>query len=293
MLLCPKLMNTLTNSGRFSMCKKIRKNKDILRSRLKKRIFVLLVLTFVIMSIITQWIDRRTYMIEMKEPIIVEFPLRGEWLSPNTPGTKIPSHGTNQLGTRYAYDFIQVDWERTGYPAYRVSLPQYLLFGVPLNEYYCWGQEIYAPCDGIVVQAEDGYEERSRTNLFSDLSNAYKNAHYFDPAKDDVQSVAGNYVIIEYGENIYAALVHLQTGSIQVSVGQSVKKGDVIGRVGHSGNSFAPHLHFQLMDSCDITTANGLPCAFEQYEVFQDGEWKTVTNGIPTSKDRIRFQKSN
>ena len=167
-------MNTLTNSGRFSMCKKIQKSKDILRSRLKKRIFVLLGLTFVIMSIFTQWIDRRTYMIEMKEPIIVEFPLRGEWLSPNTPGTKIPSHGTNQLGTRYAYDFIQVDWERTGYPAYRVSLPQYLLFGVPLNEYYCWGQEIYAPCDGIVVQAEDGYEERSRTNLFSDLANAYK-----------------------------------------------------------------------------------------------------------------------
>lgn len=275
------------------MCKRIRKNKDILRLRLKKRILVLLGLTFVIMSIFTQWIDRRTYMIEMKEPIIVEFPLRGEWLSPNTPGTKIPSHGTNQLGTRYAYDFIQVDWERTGYPAYRVSLPQYLLFGVPLNEYYCWGQEIYAPCDGIVVQAEDGYEERSRTNLFSDLSNAYKNAHYFDPAKDDIQSVAGNYIIIEYGENIYAALVHLQTGSIQVSVGQSVKKGDVVGRVGHSGNSFAPHLHFQLMDSCDITTANGLPCAFEQYEVFQDGEWKTVTNGIPTSKDRIRFQKPN
>ncbi len=108
-----------------------------------------------------------------------------------------------------------------------------------------------------------------------------------------MQSVAGNYVIIECGENIYAALVHLQTGSIQVSVGQSVKKGDVIGRVGHSGNSFAPHLHFQLMDSCDIKTANGLPCAFEEYEIFQEGEWQTVTNGIPTTKDRIRFLKSN
>lgn len=286
-------MNTLMNLGKFSMRKKMRKGKDVQRSWLKKRIFALLGLVFIVMSVFTQWIDRRTYMIEMKEPIIVAFPLRGEWLSPNTPGTKIPSHGTNQLGTRYAYDFIQVDWERTGYPAYRVSLPQYLLFGVPLNEYYCWGQEVYAPCDGIIVQAEDGYEERARTNLFSDLTNAYKNAHYFDPAKDDVQSVAGNYIIIECGDSIFAALVHLQTGSIQVSVGQSVKKGDVIGRVGHSGNSFAPHLHFQLMDSCDITTANGLPCAFEQYEIFQDGKWETVVNGIPTNKDRIRFQKTN
>ena len=233
--------------------------------------------------------DRSDEMLEAREPIIVEFPLRGEWLSPNTPGTKIPSHGTDQLGTRYAYDFIQVDWERKGLPAYRVSLPQYLLFGVPLNEYYCWGQEVYAPCDGIIVQAEDGYKERERTNLLSDMSYAYKNAHYFDPKKDDIQSVAGNYIIMKCGDQVYAALVHLQTGSIQVSVGQSVKKGEVIGRVGHSGNSFAPHLHFQLMDSSDITTANGLPCAFEQYEVFQDGKWKKVVNGIPTDKDRIRF----
>ena len=118
-----------------------------------------------------------------------------------------------------------------------------------------------------------------------------RNAH--EPAKDDVRSVAGNYIIIEYADNIYAALVHLQTGSIQVSVGQTVKKGDFIGRVGHSGNSFAPHLHFQLMDSCDISVANGLPCAFEEYEIFQDGEWKAMTNSIPTNKDRIRFLKYN
>jgi len=233
--------------------------------------------------------DWRNEMIETLEPIIVEFPLRGEWLSPNSPGIKIPSHGTDQLGTRYAYDFIQVDWKRKGLPAYGVSLAQYLLFGVSLNEYYCWGQDVYAPCDGIIIQAQDGYEERIRTNFWSDMANAYKNARFFDPRKDDIQSVAGNYIIMECGESVYAALVHLQTGSIHVSVGQRVKKGEVIGRVGHSGNSFAPHLHFQLMDSSDITTANGLPCAFEQYEVFQKGEWEKVVNGIPTNKDRIRF----
>jgi murein DD-endopeptidase MepM/ murein hydrolase activator NlpD len=97
---------------------------------------------------------------------------------------------------------------------------------------------------------------------------------------------------MECGENIYAALCHLQTGSIQVTVGQSVKKGEVIGRVGHSGNSFGPHLHFQLMDSSDIATAKGLPCAFEKYEVFQNGEWQEVINDIPTDKDRIRFNTS-
>ncbi|MEH2950514.1 MULTISPECIES: M23 family metallopeptidase [Sporofaciens] len=277
---------------------------ELAMSRRYKNLFIMLkkcilkhkkitICIFVIMLIFfnsaKKWIDRRNAMLEMYEPIIVEFPLRGEWLSPNTPGTKVPSHGTNQLGTRYAYDFIQVDWNRIGTPAYRVGVMQYLFSGVKLSDYYCWGQEVYSPCDGIVVGAEDGYAENEKTNLLADMSNAYKNAHYFDPEKDDIQSVAGNYVIIKYSENVYAALCHLQTGSIQVSVGQMIKKGEVIGRVGHSGNSFAPHLHFQLMDSSDISVANGVPCAFEQYEIFRDNEWQIIENGIPTDKDRIRF----
>lgn len=230
-------------------------------------------------------------MIDGREPIIVEFPLRGEWYAPNTPGTKIPSHGTNRFGTRYAYDFVQVDWKRKGWPAYRTSFAKYLFLGVPIEEYYCWGQEIYAPCDGVITQAEDGYTERPKTKLFSDMVNAYKNAKHFNPKKDDVQSVAGNYIIMECADNVYAAIVHLQTGSIQVTVGQHVKKGACIGRVGHSGNSFAPHLHFQLMDSDDIAIAKGLPVAFEQYEIYEDHTWKKVRNGVPTNKDRIRFSK--
>ncbi|MEY8334594.1 M23 family metallopeptidase [Lachnospiraceae bacterium 47-T17] len=261
--------------------------KHILKN--KKIAICILVIVLIFSNSVKKWIDRRNAMLEMYEPIIVQFPLRGEWLSPNTPGTKVPSHGTNQLGTRYAYDFIQVDWNRMGTPAYRVGVMQYLFSGVKLSDYYCWGQEVYSPCDGIVVVAEDGYAENEKTNLLADMSNAYKNAHYFDPEKDDIQSVAGNYVIIKYSENVYAALCHLQTGSVQVSVGQMIKKGEVIGRVGHSGNSFAPHLHFQLMDSGDITVANGVPCAFEQYEIFQDNEWQIIENGIPTDKDRIRF----
>ena len=261
--------------------------KHILKN--KKIAICILVIVLIFSNSVKKWIDRRNAMLEMYEPIIVQFPLRGEWLSPNTPGTKVPSHGTNQLGTRYAYDFIQVDWNRMGTPAYRVGVMQYLFSGVKLSDYYCWGQEVYSPCDGIVVVAEDGYAENEKTNLPADMSNAYKNAHYFDPEKDDIQSVAGNYVIIKYSENVYAALCHLQTGSVQVSVGQMIKKGEVIGRVGHSGNSFAPHLHFQLMDSSDISVANGVPCAFEQYEIFRDNEWQIIENGIPTDKDRIRF----
>lgn len=226
---------------------------------------------------------------EFEDAISVGFPLNGEWMAPNTPGKKIPSHGTDQLGERYAIDFLQVDWERKGRPFYKTSPMRYLLIGVPLAMCYCWGQPIYAPFDGEVVAAEDGYKERKRVHLVSDLFVVLKNAFTFNPKKDGLQPVAGNYVIIKYAEHLYAAFAHLQTGSLAVSVGQRVQKGDIIGKVGHSGNSTAPHLHFQLMDRLDMLNAKGVPCVFDQYEILQNGQWEKVVDGIPTDQDRIRF----
>lgn len=225
----------------------------------------------------------------MSHPIIVSFPLKGEWHVPHTPGTKIPSYGTDRFGTRYAYDFIQVDWSKKGLPAYRQGFLRYLLFGMPLTDYYCWGQPVYAPFDGVVVEARDGYLERSKTHIVIDFYYAWKNNYFFNLQSRNVQEIAENFIIIRSMNNVYAALVHLQTGSIRVSVGQKLKKGEHIGNVGHSGNSFALHLHFQLMDSADLSKANGLLCSFEEYELFQNGEWIKKRNGIPTSKDRIRF----
>lgn len=225
----------------------------------------------------------------LEDPVIIEFPLRGEWMAPNTPGKKIPSHGTDQLGERYAFDFLQVDWTRKGRPFYDTSWLQYLFFGVPLNKCYCWGKEVYAPCDGEIIKAEGGYKERTRVHLASDLFIALRNAYTFNPEKNGIQSVAGNYIIMKCNNNVYAAFAHLQMGSITVSVGQSVKKGHILGKVGHSGNSIAPHLHFQLMDSSNLLSAKGIPCAFEQYDLFQDGEWKTVHKEVPSDKDRIRY----
>jgi murein DD-endopeptidase MepM/ murein hydrolase activator NlpD len=62
----------------------------------------------------------------------------------------------------------------------------------------------------------------------------------------------------------------------------------VIGRVGHTGNSTAPQLHFQLMDSADPLRATGVPCAFAEYLVQRDGGWERVEGGIPGRGERIR-----
>lgn len=161
--------------------------------------------------------------------------------------------------------------------------------GVAVEDYYCWDAPVYAPCDGLVVVAKDGWLERPRTNLRVDVRNAYRNATRFNPRCDDVRMIAGNYVIIQYAERVFAALCHLRMGSVAVASGQRVNTGELLGRVGHSGNSYMPHLHFQLMDHLDIALSHGLPCVFATYEVWRNGAWQCAENAMPRRKERIRF----
>lgn len=109
----------MNRNSKSVSCNQRRKMNRVIRT------ITILLLTIITLAAFRELQNDRRIMNEMKNPIIMGFPLRGEWLSPNTPGTKIPSHGTNQLGTRYAYDFIQVDWKRFGLPAYRGSLAQW------------------------------------------------------------------------------------------------------------------------------------------------------------------------
>jgi murein DD-endopeptidase MepM/ murein hydrolase activator NlpD len=164
--------------------------------------------------------------------------------------------------------------------------------GMPLSEWYGWGQNVYAPCNGKIIMAKDGLKERQRLHLLTDLFVVLRNAFFFNPAKHDLQRLAGNYIIMQT-ENAFAFFAHFQLNSICVTEGQEVKAGELIGRVGHSGNSTAPHLHFHLMDSADLHTAKGVPCAFKRYERFQDGVWEVRNNDIPTTQDRVRgFSRS-
>jgi len=227
---------------------------------------------------------------ELENPKIIQFPLKGEWLAPNTPGKQIPSHGTDMLGQRYAYDFIRLNWDKKGNKFFNSSALKYYLLGIPLKDCLGWGEEIYAPVDGKIIKVKDGYPERKRVNFFTDMFIALKNSFTFNPEKHDIKRVVGNYIIMELEKDVYALFAHLQNNSIKVSEGQEIKRGQILGKLGHSGNSTAPHLHFQLMDSHDLINSKGIPCAFEEYEKYDEKErtWKTIKNGIPNDKDRIR-----
>lgn len=222
---------------------------------------------------------------ELSNAVVVEFPLRGEgWVAVNSPADRIPSHGTNILGQRFAYDFLITD-RRPRLHYHPAGWLRTLLIGVPTRECYAWGAPVHAPFDGLIVRAVDGYAERSRIYPVREALLALRSAFTF--TQERLPSILGNHVIARSGD-VFAAFVHLAPGSLAVREGQLVRAGDVIGRVGHTGNSTTPHLHFQLLDSADPTVASGVPCAFRAYEVFRAGGWQRVSNGIPGKTDRIR-----
>lgn len=224
----------------------------------------------------------------MLTPAIVDFPLRGVWIAPNTPGTRIPSHGTDAFGERYAYDFVGIDPQRRDRRFYRASLLRYLIFGVSLKDCFGWGMPIYAANDGVVLQAEDGWPERDPVHPVQDINILLKNTRAYKTNQlTDLRILTGNFILVE-SQTGYVVYAHAQTGSIRVSVGERVVAGQQLANVGHSGNSTAPHLHFHLMDQPDPWKAQGIPYAFREYEVYQAGAWHPVRNGIPKASEPIR-----
>lgn len=215
---------------------------------------------------------------------VVEFPLRGEWTAINTPAYRIPSHGTDMLGQRYAFDFIRISRKPMHYLSSKNVL-FHMFSHVPVTDCFGWAQPVYSPCDGEVVEAHDGWPDIMELNSLRDSYNLVFHPPRINP--DDMRSVAGNHVIIR-SERFSVLLAHLRNGSVKVAEGRHLKTGDLIGEVGNSGNTTGPHLHFQLMRGDDPFTAKGLPCRFKAYERYNK-EWETVTNGIPGRLERIRY----
>ena len=218
--------------------------------------------------------------------VVVEFPLRGEWVAVRTPAHKVPSHGTELFGQRYAFDFVRPD-ERKGLHLQPAGTVRSFLLGARTRDYYGWGQPVHAAFDGRVVAAVDGVPERARVQVVREAAVALRTTVGFDPARSGFEPVAGNHVIVQ-GAEAFAVFAHLAPGTVSLATGQEVRVGDLIGRVGHTGNSTAPHLHFQLMDASDPLRAKGVPCAFAEYLALRDGRWERVERGVPGRGQRIR-----
>lgn len=75
-----------------------------------------------------------------------------------------------------------------------------------------------------------------------------------------------------------------------MKVGDRVRRGQVIGLVGNSGNSTAPHLHFHITDGNSPLESEGVPYLLESFEVqTAPGTWEGRQNQLPLQNARVRF----
>ena len=154
----------------------------------------------------------------------------------------LPVNGRVWLAQRYAVDWEQLDAQSRVYAGPSERLESYTIFGKP----------VLAVADAVVVAVTDGLPEQTPGKY---------------PTHISLDDADGNSVILDLGEQRYAMYAHMQPGSIRVHTGESVKLGQVIGLVGNTGNSLAPHLHFQVMDRPSSLASNGLPYEIRDFQI--------------------------
>ncbi len=200
-------------------------------------------------AVATSYLAAPTTVVRRPAPVVAP-PLRGNgWIVGNGCCAQLTSHRAGLLpvngslwqGERFAIDFIQVQ-------------PSGLLGTGPLDQlssYPFFGDEVIAAAAGRVVTVVEDRPETPPGDL---------------PPSTAANS-AGNHVVVAMGHDRYALYAHLQPGSIAVKPGDRVHTGQLLGRLGSSGNSNAPHLHFQLMNGPSPLASEGIPYRFSRFSV--------------------------
>ena len=191
------------------------------------------------------------------DPVVLSFPLRGSWRVENSPANRVPSHGTDALGSSYAIDLVPVDEQGRSAP----RTLRGLLSHEPPEVFVGFGRPVMAPVSGRVETVHDA--EPDHDGRRSQLALVPYMLGQSRRARRGAVGLAGNHVVIAIGANgPFVLLAHLQRGSVQVQPGQLVSVGDPVARCGNSGNSTEPHVHLQVTDTTDWANAHGLPFAF-------------------------------
>lgn len=138
--------------------------------------------------------------------------------------------------------------------------------GTRFEDYYGYGADVLAAADGKVIGTfNDQPEDPTAMQRPGESQEAYFARLQQEQAGRLAKgegALTGNFVMIDHGKSEYSFYAHLQRGSVRVHVGDRVKAGDVIGKLGSSGNSTEPHLHFHVCDSADPLTSAGIPVNF-------------------------------
>ncbi len=84
----------------------------------------------------------------------------------------------------------------------------------------------------------------------------------------------GNFVTIEHSDKTFATYYHLKQNGVAVSVGNTIKRGDLLGYSGNTGYSSGPHLHFAVFTLDNTLKTQTLPVKFKSADVVVDNPQK-------------------
>ncbi len=222
--------------------------------------------------------------VKSNEPVLILPPVQsGTWLLWDGPSNDNPDahrrslhtlDGRTTIAERFAIDLMKIGEDGTlwkGDPSKNES-------------YYGYGEELLAVSDAVVAGTNDGLEDNTPPEIPKGMKRA---------------TASGNYVILDLGQGRYAFYGHIKPGSIMVKTGERVKTGQVIGLIGNSGISDAPHLHFHVIDSNDPFAAEGISYQLETFEIlrpmttseiettlFNDMSWKDLPAKPVTERKR-------
>lgn len=177
--------------------------------------------------------------------------------------TDLPINGKIRVAQRFAIDWIKVNEDGRAF----VGDPN------DLENWFGYNQNVLAVANAQVVLVVDEFEDQVPFILPSQAGTI------------TLEEIDGNNVVLALENGQFAFYAHLKPGSVTVKPGDFVAKGDVIGLLGNTGNTTAPHLHFHIMGTAASLGSNGLPYVFESYNLIgktdEDSFFDAVEDNTP------------
>jgi len=201
-----------------------------------------------------------------EKPIVISPPLAGEkWLAVNVSdnyahrNSFFPLNGQWFVPERWAVDYISLTNDNrvhSGDPENLKSYPGY-------------GQDLLAVKKAKVLKVVDGLDDLEIGKTLQNMS---------------LDNLGGNYVFLDIGDGYGAFYAHIIKDTITVKEGDTVKRGQVLGKLGNSGNSTGPHLHFHIVKGSFPLAAQGVPYIIDEFTVAgQVPSYEIIEKGIDTN----------
>ncbi|QWP78223.1 M23 family metallopeptidase [Lysobacter sp. K5869] len=206
------------------------------------------------------WIDGAALTVSNLAPVSLGPPLAGgAWMAYEGPsnaqshhwGSVVAANGEATIPQRYALDLIGLDAQGRAVRAGAGELAK-----TRHGDWVGYGAPVLAVADGTVRAARDGQPERAPLSPQP------------EPAALSADDLYGNYVILEIAPRVYVHYAHLQPGSVAARPGERVRRGQVVGRLGQSGNTGGPHLHLHVSNAATFEQSEGLPFVFERFQAI-------------------------